>query len=91
MSLRFRSRTCPRWLYRRVFPGQGDRNRDGELKPAEVKVVLSRINIGNCFTRSTWAKRIVQSGDSNGNDTIDASELRKLFKELVRSLRSKGK
>jgi len=56
-----------------------DANKDGGVDKSELGHLLSDAGVGNGVTRGTWASRIIEKLDSDGDSKIEWSEFQSVF------------
>jgi hypothetical protein len=64
--------------YKKAFDHY-DTDHDGGVTKSELTQLLSDAGVGNSLTRGTWASRIIEKLDKNGDSKIEWAEFESVF------------
>jgi EF-hand domain pair len=64
--------------YKKAFDHY-DTDHDGAVTKSELTSLLSDAGVGNSLTRGTWASRIIEKLDKNGDSKIEWDEFESIF------------
>jgi hypothetical protein len=64
--------------YKKAFDHY-DTDHDGGITKSELTRLLSDAGVGNSLTRGTWASRIIEKLDKNGDSKIEWDEFESVF------------